>query len=272
MPSYCIHIAHGLEILEKFKIYLSSKKIRRKKYSEAKEAIINGQNNEWKKQFMTGLILPDAAKKLGCGNYNQLDRNAHYPKNQNGYFKTPDMEKFLKEYPLSLDNPLCLGYAIHLYLDSVYDEFLQGICHFNFDASENIQNINCKVKDNTNGQIETKDLSEDGFWDKLYDNYTRLNPYYMQKKNFNIDNFVSADDFSPMIPAQFVWYKELYICMQNDILEKAKDVISNNEVESKKEQLELLNVFSIDKLIDKVAEDFVNLYLKPLISNKKFKK
>lgn len=277
MPSYCIHIAHGLETLNILKKFLESKNINkiklhklRKRHPDAIEAIVDNNDNKWKQQFMAGLILPDAAKKTGCSNSNKLDRISHYPKSRNGYFKTPDMRKFLKEYPLSLDNPLTLGYAMHLYLDSKYDDFLQGICDFCFDSSnEVLQHITCAVKDNTQGIIENKILTEAEFWQILYNDYTKLNPYYKKNNEIKIDSFITVDEISPMFIAQVAWYKELYKCMKDEVLKEAEEIIQNNQVEFMKSQLELLDVSLIDKLVAKEANDFFNIFLKPLVNSKK---
>ena len=94
MPSYCIHVAHGLETLKLLREFLNRpdnaamKDTFRQKNPAAARAILDGQRKTWRKQFLAGLIFPDAAKRSDQVNALNLDRMMHYPENPASYFKT----------------------------------------------------------------------------------------------------------------------------------------------------------------------------------------
>ena len=272
MPSYCIHVAHGIKTLELLGKYLESCSDEtmfndlKEKFPEAEAAIKNNKDNEWKKQFMAGLIFPDSAKQSQCKNADYLDREAHFQNDLNSYFKKPSMTRFLKGHLLSLNNPLYLGYAMHLYLDIQYDEFLKGVVTFvpgTVSSDPYFVHKESRNPNNSNGSKKDKILTTDEFWKTLYDDYTKLNSYYMEKYNFNIKNFATVDQIDPESVTQIPWYKNLYDKF-DDILKNAQLVIDGNQTSGNISSLTLLDCKTLDALLNKTSRDFMNYYLKPL--------
>ena len=271
MPSYCIHVSHGLETMRLFHDYLiynfsrKDVKLIRKEYPLAVEAIIDGVDNEWRKEFMAGLILPDAAKQSSKTNADELDRKCHYPRSKNSYFKTPDMSLFLKEHRLSLDDPLYLGYAMHLYLDIQFDDYICG--KYTFIPANNtepgcFEYMDSIDENNFSAGKEKKRINANDFWGIVYEDYTKLNPYYMDKYKLKIESFASPDRICPVNVSEIIWYDELYRVIR-EVLKKAGD--EKDKIDENISAIKLIDVYSINMLIHKSACDFLKYYLIPLV-------
>lgn len=276
MASYCIHMSHGLESLKQFRERIVSDKANRKTYlnnlkrinKDSYDAIILQKKNKWRRQFMAGLILPDAAKKSSNFNSEQNDKMSHYAKNMNSYFKTPNMEQFLLKHPVTLDEPLYLGYAMHLYMDVQYEYLLKG--KYSFMFSENNTEVSVGYFDSNYNKIV---LSSDDFWKKMYQDYTLLNPHYVRKYNIKIEEFAVTSEIYSDEPANIIWYSEFYQEIKR-VLEEAGKEDANNEGDNNSNKVELINKEIIDAIIEKTAIDFCNQYLMPIIKkndNKKYK-
>ena len=267
MASYCIHVAHGLETLIRFKDKIVSDKAKSKKYlkalkminQESYDAIIEGKDNSWKKQFMAGLILPDAAKISPIVNPDNHDRISHYARDPESYFKNPDMDRFLMEHSISLNDPLYLGYAMHLYMDIQFDNFLKG--KYYFHPSDDKSEMCVEYFDSDK---KTATLSSKYFWNKMYEDYSKLNPYYIDKYKFTIDSFAAVCDIDTNEAAQIMWYSELHKVIES-ALEDAADIINRNEINEQINKMELLDNKFVLALITIAANDFVEKYLMPLL-------
>lgn len=274
MASYCVHVAHGLETLIRFKKRIVSDKAKSKKYlktlkiisKESYEAIIEGKDNSWKKQFMAGLVLPDAAKISPIVNPDYHDRISHFARDLESYFKTPDLERFLMEHPISLNDPLYLGYAIHLYMDILFDNYLKG--KYSFRPFDDKSDICVKYVDSAK---KTVILSSKDFWNKMYEDYSKLNPYYIKKYKVTIDGFAVDIDIDTQNAVQIMWYAELHKVIKS-ILEDAADVIKGNEINEQINKLELLDNEFVLRLITMAANDFVENYLIPLLHSNSSKR
>lgn len=259
MPSYCIHVAHGLKTLEVFQQFLSDTANQEKAeaFQRKYPLVFSGVNietsTEWKKLFLAGLIFPDAAKLSEHFDAYRLDRMMHYPQDTESYFKTPDMNQFLKEHPLDFNDPFYFGYALHLYLDVQYDSFMKGM----FTLIESSPKRFIYIKND-----EDVIVPEEQFWKQIYDDYTFLNPYYVNLYNFSIDDFANPCIIRPRDAGQISWYQKLYCTMEQQVLASAIDIIHNNNIEAQKSQTVLIDFESMDALIYKAANDFFDIYLR----------
>lgn len=264
MPSYCIHVAHGLETLKLLRKFLNRpdnaamKDTFRQKNPAAARAILDGQRKTWRKQFLAGLIFPDAAKRSDQVNALNLDRMMHYPENPASYFKTPEMKTYLKEHPLDFNSPLYLGYALHLYLDIQYDALLKGMFTIvEFSPDQWI------VLFQENG-IEV--ILKDGeFWKQIYEDYTALNPYYIKKYQLSIECFAKPEMIKPTDAMQISWYQKLYHAMEHEVLISASNTLKQKPGSAKNPQTNLLHPEVLNALIHKAAADFIEKYLKNLL-------
>ena len=84
---------------------------------------LNKKYNFEKNSFLFGSVLPDTNEDWG---YNRFD--SHYY-GKKVFPKCPgenmiDIEGFLEDYKDHLDNPLVLGYYVHLLTDNFYNEYV----------------------------------------------------------------------------------------------------------------------------------------------------
>lgn len=230
MPGYIIHMSCGKILLDNL----------------ATDTELNSivPSDEQKKQFMAGLIMPDAAKLSQLDNASELDRLEHYPADDKSYFKTPDMGRFLKKHTITLSSWYYIGYALHLYLDIKYDDYLKGKVTF--------------VPGNTGaGPLFKRGSNEwqaDIFWNMIYNDYTNSNRHFINKHNIQIDDLPVLLDMK--IQAQKLsWYSSLY--------DKVKDIINNSAAANTL----FFDVDEIETVINNVAQDFIKIYIKPLLSH-----
>ena len=94
MPGYVMHLVESQLILDRMK---------------------NRKGTDWEKAFLLGSLLPDTRLK-------SEKAISHFwnEKYLEDIAKAPDLELFLKKYKSRLDEPLILGYYLHLYLDVCY--------------------------------------------------------------------------------------------------------------------------------------------------------
>lgn len=248
MPGYCIHAAHGIKILELLENYQTEHKEDNRLLFHLKKL------TNQKEQFMAGLLLPDAAKCAACSDSETLHLQSHYPVDPDAYLRMPDIEKFLKEHPLSPEHPVWIGYAAHLYLDLVFMQYLQGIITVKPASQNNGAVISRKV----NGK--TTEQNGDVFWKRIYDDYTALNRRLIQNYEIKIDLFPQVGQLDTAVDVRYIaWYANLYQEFSG-ILEKCSRQEFPDPVILQEEQ--------INVLIAHAAQEFNRLYLLPLLSPK----
>ncbi len=250
MPGYCIHTAFGIKALEIAEKYISEN------YPEIPLPLFGSED---KKQFMAGLILPDAAKLVSARDDKSPDRKAHYESDRYSYFKTPDLNRYLKKHRLTLDSPMYIGYAMHLYLDVEYEKFLKGFASFTAGTVSSAPFFEV-----TDDERNVRKLTCEDFWKEIYSDYTKLNPYYKSKFGFGTGDYAKVEEFSSAETSeQIAWYGRLYADVSK-MFSETDEAVGNGKTEELKESTVFLKAEQIDALINKSANDFLKKYLIPV--------
>ena len=244
MPGYCIHVAHGCEILKKLSAVLTQ-------CEQDKE-----KDFSFRKAFLSGVLLPDAAKNASCLDALEQLEKAHFSEDPEAFFRTPDLKMFVKKHPLSLEHPMWIGYAAHLYLDMAFTQYLQGIV--TVQKATQKENLRLILKC---GNTE-KTWNSDGFWEQIYDDYSTLNSYLIDRYQIKDEVFAAPDELDSESDIRYIaWYTEL--------LRKYKAIIDahNQMKKSSKENKDgvILQREQIDSFIKRTANDFYHQYLEPLL-------
>lgn len=251
MPGYSIHSACGIKAMQLAEKYASEK-------CPDISTPIFSEND--RKKFMTGSVLPDAAKLAACKDADAMNRKAHYAPDKYSYFKTPDMEYFIKKHRLRLDEPLYIGYALHLYLDIQFENYIKGIASFVSGTAAEAPHFVQRQPDKTLKIINCKD-----FWHDIYNDYTKLNPYYKQKYGLKMSDFLTVDEFADAENAeQISWYRKLHDEI-SVMFGKADEDISSGNTETLRSSTASIKSNEIDALISKTVNDFLKKYLYPLL-------
>ncbi len=257
MPGYSIHSACGIKALQLAEKYASEK---------CPDIPLPLFSNDSRKKFMTGTILPDAAKLALCKDVNVINRRAHYAPDKYSYFKTPDMELFVKKHRISPDEPLNTGYALHLYLDIQYEKYIKGIATFTAGTVSEAPHFEQRQPDKTIKTISCAD-----FWHDIYEDYTKLNPYYKEKYGFEISDFLAVDEFTDAESTeQISWYRRLYDEV-SDMFGKADEDIADGRADILRDSTVTLKSNEIDALISKSVNDFLKKYLYPVLDEMQYK-
>lgn len=176
-------------------------------------AVANEINKKLKldnRSMLIGSIAPDIAKHLG-----ESKNKSHFIKDEEDI---PVMEDFVSKYYYYLNNPFVLGYYIHLYTDYLWFKYFMTEINFgSFFKNTKGENIPC---------------NKDSFKRLLYDDYTNVNIYIIDKYNLDLSIFYGEVPILeniikeiPMNNINLIINKTSYIIMRSKTM---KTVVFNN--------------------------------------------
>ena len=225
MPGYIMHMAEANLILKE---------------------IGSGKNDDWKRRFIAGNLLPDTKKK-------ERKVTSHFwnPDTLEDMAIAPDLSRFLDKYEHVLDDPIVLGYYAHLYLD---DRFVHVYWKDMVDFYDDLGNRQYKKKDITQalikktGQMIRRDLFFSG--DYYYGDYSKLNHYFIEKYRIDMET-----DYADIVscPIEEVDKQDLY-----QVLKELKWIMEYFHEGREKE----VRVFSKERLcafLEDTAMEFIEL-------------
>ncbi len=222
MPGYMIHAACAKKLIE----------------------LLNIQDEQEKKNVTAGAVMPDAAKISGLSNASELDKTMHYAEKPDSYFKTPDLKKYFSEHPLSLKDHYHLGYALHLYIDIKFDEYISGKATYipqSFTDGVMFEYQNCRY-------------TSQNFWSMIYKDYDNSNSEVIRRYKIELKDFPELSELK-ISSKQISWYRKL-----------------RNEIENKfnlngaGDQLSFFDLEELFSFIDNTTENFKQYYTDSLIS------
>lgn len=200
MASVIVHLAIAKELKDKLKI-------------------------EDEKDYYLGSIAPDLSKQIG-----ENKNISHFIKNSKP--NIPNIDLFVKRYPMFKYNSFTLGYFIHLYTDKLWEEKLRAIYEGN----------SLKLLDGT--IIET---SFEEYVKLLYSDYTNLNIELIEE--YNLDLSLFYDEFKiPDTPLIEIPINKL------DILVNKMGIIIEN---SKKEKKYLFDIYTVKDFINNTVNELL---------------
>ena len=182
----------------------------------------NKINIENDKDYYLGSIAPDLAKQIG-----QNKRKSHFIINS---FNTPNIDLFIKRYPMFKYNSFDLGYFIHIYTDKLWDERINEIYEGN----------SLKLLDGTIIQTTFEEFRE-----LLYSDYTNLNISIIEE--YDLDLSLFYEEFK--IPNTNL--NEIPINKLDMLINKMGIIIEN----SKEEKKYLLDINVIKNFINDTVEE-----------------
>lgn len=178
------------------------------------------------RDYFLGAVAPDISKQIG-----QNREISHFLYNTKD--DVPNMDLFVKKYPLFKYNAFELGYYTHLYTDKIWNEsFLPNY------TKEN------KVKLLTG---ETKEVTPEELQDIIYSDYTGLNTQIIDE--YRLDLSLFYEEYTPPRTN----FKEVPIDSLDILLNKIGIIIEN----TKTEDTYVLDFESIKKFINDCAETIV---------------
>lgn len=248
MPSFLVHSIAGREIIKKLNL-----------------------SNEEENQFFIANLLPDTRQIEIDDSWDEIElrRNVqngkkmtHFRGESQGILEYPDLDFFLKKYGSSIKNDLIVyGYFFHLYTDYYYfHTFLPRVITF-LDKDYNETNIKVEhlyIKVKQDGKI----IDKLDFWSRkdkkgLYQEYSRINKYLIDKYNFTYDYDKYID---------YLNNKKLSVKIEEIKLDKIYDLLEELNgyyEEAKDSNLEEFLIFSredIDNLIQETIDSFFEKY------------
>lgn len=126
-----------------------------------------------KKDYYLGSIAPDISKQIG-----QEKKESHFIMNTKD--ETPNLDLFMKRYPIFYHNSFNLGYFTHLYTDKVWEEeFLP-----NFINKDSV-----KLLDGTIVEATKEEMTN-----MIYSDYTNLNKKIID--DYALDLALFYEDFT----------------------------------------------------------------------------
>ena len=183
---------------------------------------------ENKKDYYLGSIAPDISKQIGASR-----EESHFQINTRD--NIPNINLFMKRYPLFQYNSFDLGYFTHLYTDKKWkEEFMSKI----------INNNSIKLLDGTTIKTTREEMKN-----MIYSDYTNLNTKLID--DYNLDLSLFYDEFE--IPNTTI--KEIPI--ENlDILTNKMGILIEN---TKEEKAYTFEIGPVEKFIDDTAKEIVKL-------------
>ncbi len=213
MPSHKIHLAIAKKVNEKFKMDLDS--------------------------IMLGSVMPD----LCIGRNHTV---SHYQNGKLGVEGTANPDLFVQHNKDRLDNPVILGYLIHILTDKFYNTFAFS-SFFIYDENGNDIGLHFKNKDKLLEPSKVKYYKQREFG--LYDKWLLNNGYVVKFKDFKcLDNVIDLE----VAKYDKEYLKQYIIDANNDIdnLNIFKKInLSRYKLTTKKE---------LDKQFDLCCEYIIN--------------
>ncbi len=179
-----------------------------------------------KKDFYLGAIAPDISSQLGT-DHEESHFQINTPDN------LPNINLFIKRYPLFQYNSFDLGYFTHLYTDKKWkEEFMNEI----------IKNNSIKLLDGTIVPATKEEMKN-----MIYSDYTNLNIKIID--DYNLDLSLFYEDFQkPKTKIKEIPIEDL------DILINKMGILIEN---SKEEKTYTIDIEPVEKFIDKTAEEIL---------------
>lgn len=188
--------------------------------------------------FFIGNLLPDAGNDKTVTHFYDpayLDRMIVWPR----------PEKFLEKYKDRMNDPICLGYYYHLYIDKRFlKEYLPGVVQY-YDASGNETEVKEEVRyveiRKSGQRIEKERYLSEEFY---YGDYTKMNTWLCERYHLPVslkaerDPGISEIDFAGIynVLRQLAEYRR-------GLADAVKD-------------LKVFDVETLTEFLEKAAEDF----------------
>lgn len=233
MPGYVIHLIEADLVLERLL---------------ADERIKVTNEEFWKKAFLLGSLLPDAA--------NGSKQCSHFWKDSDidKILKTPELNTFQDLYLDKLSDPLYLGYYVHLHLDKMFfEQFFYEYVEF-WDGDEKKTDLNSTVKSaylkKTNEVVDFQKFFSDEY---LYGDYTKMNAYLINKYGVLIPEYLVSLNHYEIAGVKFTNLKQVL-----------KEELTQYIAESNIENCSHLSVFSdgtsvLDEFLRYSSDEFIKL-------------
>lgn len=183
---------------------------------------------EDKKDYYLGAIAPDISKQIGLGH-----DESHFQLNT--IDNLPNINLFMKRYPLFQYNSFDLGYFTHLYTDKKWKkEFM----------SEIINNNSIKLLDGTIIKTTKEEMKN-----MIYSDYTNLNTKLID--DYNLDLSLFYEDFQkPKTKIKEIPIEEL------DILINKMGILIEN---TKEEKAYTFEIEPVEKFINETSKEILKL-------------
>lgn len=176
--------------------------------------------------YYLGCIAPDLSKQVG-----ETKEESHFLINTKN--DIPNMNLFIKRYPLFKYHSFDLGYFVHIYTDKLWkEEFLPTI----------IQNHTLKLLDGS-----TVKEPEEEIFKMIYSDYTNLNIELIDA--YQLDLSIFYEDFK--IPNTYI--KEIPIEKLDILINKMGIIIEN----SKTQKTYTFDLASIKKFIEEASDKII---------------
>lgn len=225
MPGYIMHMAEANLILNQI----------------GKE-----KDEQWKRLFIAGNLLPDTKKKL-----EKITSHFWAPDTVEDMAIAPDLELFLNKYRGMLHDPIVLGYYAHLYLD---ERFVNVYWKDMVSFYDDFGNIKRKKRDITRAEIKKNGqiVSREQFFsaEYYYGDYSKLNNYFVDKYCIELEkNYADIAD----CPIDEVDKCELY-----GVLDELKWIMKHCD-RSREDDIKVFSKKRLCDFLENTAKDFIKL-------------
>ena len=219
--NYIGHLAFGLEAYKYIQRYIKNKE-----------------------EFLTGCVAPDIAIP------DTITKNeGHFRDKSDKFFKSPDIERFLKKYKTRLNEDFVIGYFCHLFADFVFCDLYMVDIVKPLDNQDNLHNkkdapfVYIKKQRKKVKAIEFKENNP------IYDDYTISNDYLINYFNIPLDINFTVDD--PHID-------EIDSIKLKDIKKEVNKFLNYNNL---KQDTSIIIVDKYCNFIKAYAKDFSKLFI-----------
>ena len=184
----------------------------------------NKLNIKNKKEYYLGSIAPDLSKQIG-----RDKSKSHFFKNTKN--SIPNINLFVKRYPMFKYNSFDLGYFIHLYTDKIWEQEIIG---------KIISDNSIKLLDGTILDLTNKEIIQ-----LIYSDYTNLNIQVIEE--YNLDLSLFYEEFQK--PDTKI--NEIPIDKLDILINKMGLIIEN----SKQEKAYTFDLYTIKNFIERCVEE-----------------
>lgn len=191
---------------------------------KVKELLTINISNEY--DYYLGSIAPDLSKQIG-----ESKDESHFLVNTIN--SIPNIDLFIKRYPLFQYNSFDLGYFIHLYTDKLWNEEFM---------SKLILEDTVKLLDGTTLKTTKEEIAN-----LIYSDYTNLNRQLIDE--YNLDLSLFYEEFTP--PKTEL--KEIPVDKLDILINKISIIIEN----SKEEKSYTFDIYTIKNFIEETAKKIV---------------
>ena len=205
---------------------------------------------QWAAHFMTGNLLPDTRLL-------KEKRISHFwnPENAGLLAQAPDLELFLGKYRPDMDDPLLLGYLMHLDLDARYVHNFWPRCMAFYNSEGQPETVSERVAEveilKTGQRVPLKEFFSPGFY---YGDYSRMNGYFVRKYHIHPPEWQDILDFH---------MDEVNLDDMEKICRDLNWLISHCGPDDEPE-LKVFDLQQFDSFIRRSAEEFARQYLQKM--------